>query len=264
MILLTNDDGIFSPGIRSLWKSLRNEGIDVVVVAPSQERSGSGMSISLSEHVDYVRFSLDGNQAYSVRGTPADCVLLSLNILFPGQIDAVVSGTNAGINAGYGIIFNSGTMSAALLASMMGVPSFAFSQHVTAENRSNPETYENGSAIATWMVSEFLNSRIRNSGMINVNFPEKVHKNTGIVEVPFSRRPLYRRKLVFNHRTAETGSFRIVPVQEKPESCGEMDDISVVLHSGLISVTRISVETDPALKPENGILSMADPQNPDE
>ena len=263
MILLTNDDGIFSPGIRSLWKSLQDAGLDVVVVAPSRERSGSGMSISLSEAVEYVRISLDGHRAYSVSGTPADCVLLSLNVLFPHKIDAVVSGTNAGINAGYGIIFNSGTMSAALLASLMGVPSFAFSQHVTAENRSNPETYVNGAAIAAWMVSEFLKSRGSNRGMVNVNFPEKVDGNTGMVEVPFSRRPLYRRKIIFNQRTEEFGSFRIVPVQEIPDVSGDMDDISAVLNSGLISITRIAMEGDPALKPENGILSMENPANPD-
>ncbi|MEM0156490.1 MAG: 5'/3'-nucleotidase SurE [Thermoplasmataceae archaeon] len=255
MIVLTNDDGIFSPGIRSLAKSLRSAGMDVVIVAPSQERSGSGMSITLSKSVEYVKINLDGHQAYSVRGTPADCVLFSLNILFPDEIDAVVSGTNAGINAGYGIIFNSGTMSAALLASMLGLPSFAFSQYVTVENRNSFETYENGAKVAARIVLDFLNSSKRVVGMINVNFPDKVDENTGIVEVPFSRYPLYRKKIIFNYRTEKMGSFRILPVQEIPETSSRIDDISAVLHSGLISMTKIPITGETVNGPENEILT---------
>ncbi len=259
MIVLTNDDGIFSPGIRSLGKCLRSAGIDVVIVAPSQEMSGSGMSITLSKSIEYVKMDLDGCRAYSVRGTPADCVLLSMNILSPGGIDAVVSGTNAGINAGYGIIFNSGTMSAALLASMLGLPSFAFSQFVTAENRNRLETYEKGGRIASRIVSDFLNSSKRVVGMISVNFPDKVDENTGIVEVPFSRFPLYRREIIFNYRTEKMGSFQIVPVQEIPEISGMVDDISAVLHSGLISMTKIPIAGETAMRPENKILTGEEP-----
>ncbi len=241
MILITNDDGVFSTGIRSIWRSLLEAGMEIAVVAPSRERSGSGMAITLSGPIEFKKISIDGYKAYSVDGTPADCVMLALDSLFRNKIGMVVSGINAGVNAGFGIIFNSGTISAAMMGAMNGIPSFAFSQQVDSRNHTDPSVYERGAAIAKRMISEFLGSGRRVAEVINVNFPENVTSSTGTVEVPFSEKPLYYRNVILDHQTENGGVFRIETAQRKPHPSGVSDDISALLGAGLISVTRIKM-----------------------
>ena len=126
-ILLTNDDGIFAPGLASVYKHLTKLG-KVTVVAPSQVQSGASHSISLNplrcEKVDIVgKFT-----GFSVDGTPADCVNLALNHLenTVGKIDMVVSGVNCGANVGIHVHY-SGTVAAAVEAAFSSIPAAALS-----------------------------------------------------------------------------------------------------------------------------------------
>jgi len=124
-ILLTNDDGIFAPGLVAMYKQLTTLGT-VTVVAPSEAKSGAGHSISLvplvSSRVDITgRFT-----AYSVEGSPADCVKLAVMELVKEPIDLVVSGINHGANAGINVYY-SGTVAAAIEAAFFEIPSVALS-----------------------------------------------------------------------------------------------------------------------------------------
>lgn len=127
LILVTNDDGITAPGIRTLIKVMNTIG-DVVVVAPDSPQSGMGHAITVDatlhcrkEHID------DGPQVeYSTSGTPADCIKLARHEILDRVPDLCVSGINHGSNSSINVIY-SGTMSAAVEAGIEGIPAIGFS-----------------------------------------------------------------------------------------------------------------------------------------
>ncbi len=126
MILLTNDDGIYAPGLWALYQELRQLG-EVSVVAPESEQSAVGHAISLITPLRVKKVSLDGGvQGWAVSGTPADCVKIALSELLPEPPQMVVSGLNLGPNVGINVLY-SGTVSAATEASILGVRAMAVS-----------------------------------------------------------------------------------------------------------------------------------------
>jgi 5'-nucleotidase len=125
-ILLTNDDGIFAPGLAALYKRLTTIG-DVMVVAPFDCRSGTSHSITFAEPLTCGQVTVDGTfSGYGVQGSPADCVKLACMQLHDGPIDLVVSGINHGANVGINVYY-SGTVAAAVEAAFMRIPSVAVS-----------------------------------------------------------------------------------------------------------------------------------------
>ena len=127
LILVTNDDGITAPGIRTLI-SVMNEIGDVVVVAPDSPQSAMGHAITINSTLQCHKIKIDdGPQIeYSCSGTPADCVKLAINELLDKKPDLCVSGINHGSNSSINVIY-SGTMSAAIEAGIEGVPAIGFS-----------------------------------------------------------------------------------------------------------------------------------------
>jgi 5'-nucleotidase len=121
-ILLTNDDGIDSPGLRAVYDALGAVG-EVTVVAPAEDESAVGRSLS---HEVTVR---DHDLGYSIEGTPADCVVAGLESLVP-ETDLVVAGCNRGANLGAYVLGRSGTVSAAVEATFFDVPAIAASMYV--------------------------------------------------------------------------------------------------------------------------------------
>ena len=115
-ILVTNDDGIYSPGIAALAKAARAFG-EVRIVAPDVEMSSAGHSITSSRPLSYKRTPIAGYEAYRVNGTPADCVALGTHNW--EQIDVVLSGINLGSNLG-NAIWHSGTVAGARQAVLFG------------------------------------------------------------------------------------------------------------------------------------------------
>lgn len=135
-ILISNDDGIFAPGIRALAKAAVDAGHKVTVFAPDTQRSAASHSISLSRPVKVCPVEYDfGIPAYSVDGSPADCVRVGVYLCAEkGEpADCVLSGVNKGANRGAAILY-SGTVSAAMEGSLCGVPGVAVSLcHYTSE-----------------------------------------------------------------------------------------------------------------------------------
>ncbi len=128
LILVVNDDGIFAPGIRALVEVVQELG-DVIIVAPDSPQSAKGHALTIH---DPIRINKDkkifqGLEAYECSGTPVDCVKLAKHVVLKDRpIDLCVSGINHGSNASINIIY-SGTMSAAMEASIEGIPSVGFS-----------------------------------------------------------------------------------------------------------------------------------------
>ncbi|MFL5519065.1 MAG: 5'/3'-nucleotidase SurE [Gemmatimonadales bacterium] len=131
-ILVTNDDGIYSPGILALARAAQRFG-DVRVVAPDVEQSSMGQAITSTRPLSYRATRLDGMEAYRVNGTPSDCVALGAHNW--EQVDVVLSGINLGPNLGSSI-WHSGTLAAARQAALLGLRGIALS---TPSGRSEPD-----------------------------------------------------------------------------------------------------------------------------
>jgi len=127
LILVTNDDGIFAPGIKALVEVVKKIGTPIVV-APDKPQSGQGHAITITSPLRLKKVEqFEGVESYACSGTPVDCVKLAKNILLKDQtIDLCVSGVNHGSNAALNILY-SGTMSAAMEASIEGINSIGFS-----------------------------------------------------------------------------------------------------------------------------------------
>ncbi|MHB2154137.1 5'/3'-nucleotidase SurE [Calditrichota bacterium GD2] len=126
LILVTNDDGIYAPGIYSLRKALEGMG-EIYVVAPLVEKSAVGHAITLSDPLRVTEIERDNRFfGYAVNGTPADCVKLGCRCILPSKPDLVISGINQGPNTATNVIY-SGTVSAAAEAAIMGIPAIAVS-----------------------------------------------------------------------------------------------------------------------------------------
>ena len=161
-ILLTNDDGVFSEGLRLLARSLR-EIAEVVVVAPDREQSATGHSLTLHRPL---RMQQLEESVYSVDGTPTDCVNLAvLWLLKERPPDLVVSGINFGLNMGDDVTY-SGTVSATFEGTLLGIPSLAFSQEV-AEGFS----FERGVEVARHFVEVLSAESLPEDLLLNVNIP---------------------------------------------------------------------------------------------
>ncbi len=127
-VLITNDDGIWAPGIRALARAFHEERCEVWMIAPDRERSATGHAITMHHplRADEVELPELCHKALSVDGTPADCVKLGAECIMPQRPDLVISGINRGSNLGTDVLY-SGTVSAALEGLILGIPAIAVS-----------------------------------------------------------------------------------------------------------------------------------------
>ncbi len=164
-ILITNDDGIRSPGLWTLVEHLASWA-DVYIVAPHEEQSGMSLSITVRNTLMIHRhYDMPGTIAWSVSGTPADCVKTALSILLKEPPHIVVSGINRGSNAGKNVLY-SGTVGGAVEAALRGLPAIAFSSYSTT----NP-SFEKYAPLTLPLVKYVLNSHFDPGVVLNVNFP---------------------------------------------------------------------------------------------
>ncbi|MEM9589646.1 MAG: 5'/3'-nucleotidase SurE [Planctomycetota bacterium] len=165
-ILLTNDDGVFAPGLMALESQLRHLG-EVLIVAPATEQSGVGHSITYRTPLICKSIHRDGRHwAWAVEGSPADCVKLAIAELSADDpIDLVVSGINNGLNAGINVLY-SGTVAAAIEGAFFSVTSVAVSMEDT------PDADEQAAAVIARNVISGIVSRPESSGgLFNLNIP---------------------------------------------------------------------------------------------
>ena len=165
-ILVSNDDGIFSPGIKALGLAMRALG-EVYVVAPDVEQSAVGHGITVRRPLRFKHTQSAGFgeiPAYRVDGTPADCVVLGVHLL--GRPDLLVSGINIGVNLGLDLT-HSGTVAAALEGTSLGIPSIAFSLDTSGEELDFTEAALWAQRLARLVAEKGLPSGI----FLNVNFP---------------------------------------------------------------------------------------------
>jgi 5'-nucleotidase len=168
LILVTNDDGILALGIRALVEVASEFG-EVVVVAPDKPQSGQGHAITLIEPIRLRKVSPFGKDiaAYECSGTPADCVKLGNSVILKDRkIDICVSGINHGANSSINVIY-SGTMSAAMEASINNIPAIGFS----LLNFSSDADFEPSKAYVRQLMTYVLENGLKNTKLLNVNIP---------------------------------------------------------------------------------------------
>ena len=165
-ILITNDDGIFAPGLWRLARELKQIA-RVVVVAPDREQSGSGTAVSLRQplRVQKVRPLVPEIETHSVEGTPTDSVILALGKLLKNKIDLVVSGINSGPNLGDDVLI-SGTVGAALMGYRHGFPALAISIASL-----DSHYLDNAARLATLLAKKIADSSLPSNIFLNVNLP---------------------------------------------------------------------------------------------
>lgn len=167
-ILLTNDDGIYAPGLRALREELFKLG-DVTVVAPATEQSAAGHSVTLLVPL-VVQEVFDDQKRFvgwAVEGRPADCVKLALLELLPDPPDLIVSGLNAGANSGINVLY-SGTVAAAIEGSFFKRTAIACSQSFA---KASPLEFKAGAAHARHMVEQIIATKPAEGSLFNVNIP---------------------------------------------------------------------------------------------
>ena len=173
-ILLTNDDGIYAPGVRALRRELLPLG-DVTVVAPATEQSAAGHSVTLLTPllVNEVFEELDGQRSFvgwAVEGRPADCVKLALLELLPDPPDLIVSGLNAGSNAGINVLY-SGTVAAAIEGAFYHFTAIA----VSLEYDKKIYDFPKAARYARQTIQQILAHKPAKGSLFNVNIPVLEH-----------------------------------------------------------------------------------------
>jgi len=167
IILVTNDDGITAPGIHSLVNAVRDLG-DVVVVAPDKPQSGMGHAITIGVplRLDKVKDFFAGAEAWQTNGTPVDCVKLAVDKILHRKPDICLSGINHGANHSINVIY-SGTMSAAMEASIESIPSVGFS----SLDYSIEADFTAAEFYVHKIVKSLLERQMEKHFLLNVNIP---------------------------------------------------------------------------------------------
>jgi len=194
-ILLTNDDGIFAPGLAAIYKELARLG-DVTVVAPTESCSGASHSVTITQPLICNKVNIEGKfSGYSVQGSPADCVKLAALKLHEGPIDLLVAGINWGANIGINVYY-SGTVAAAMEGAFLKIPSVAMSMAMDEKM-----DFEKAARYCTKVLKELLPIEI--GYVININVPQLSEgKPKGIRVVPQSTEALLEH---YEHEQNEQG-----------------------------------------------------------
>jgi len=195
-ILVTNDDGIDSPGLWALAEAMSRVG-ETLVVAPDKEQSGVGTSVTLHSgmSIEEVANSIEGVRAYAIGGTPSDCVILGLRRLAEAHIGLVVSGINLGANVGNDIPY-SGTVMATLQGYFRKIPSIAIS--LAIQERGEEPHFDVVARVAECLALNIKNGKMPTDAILNTNVPNI---------------PLEEIKGVVTTRTARSGYVRVAEIK---------------------------------------------------
>jgi 5'-nucleotidase len=230
-ILLSNDDGYFSPGITVLARALSALG-EVTVVAPERDRSGASNSLTLDRPLTVKRAH---NGFYYVNGTPTDCVHLAVTGLLEHLPDIVVSGINHGANMGDDTIY-SGTVAAATEGFLLGIPSIAIS--LVASSGGN---FDTAARVACGLAARFGKNPLRETGvLLNVNVPDVAHEQLrGMVVTRLGKR--HKAEPVVKSATPRGDVVYWVGAAGGAQDAGEGTDFHAV-SAQMVSITPLQMD----------------------
>jgi 5'-nucleotidase len=229
-ILISNDDGYFSPGIAALALAL-SKVAEVTVVAPERDRSGASNSLTLDRPLT-VRRSHNG--FYYVDGTPSDCVHLAVTGIFEELPEMVISGINHGANMGDDTIY-SGTVAAATEGYLLGIPSLAVS--LASRDASD---FSAAAQVTVDFVHRFMRQPFREPILLNINVPDLPYENLGPSCVTrLGRR--HKAEPVVRGTTPRGDTVYWVGAAGRAADAGEGTDFHAVVN-GMVSVTPLQID----------------------
>jgi len=236
-ILLTNDDGIHAPGFEVLEHIAAQLSDDVWIVAPDEEQSGAGHSLTLTRPV---RLKKHGERRFSVTGTPTDSVTMALRKVMPERPDLILSGVNRGANQGDDVTY-SGTVSAAMEGALAGVRSIALSQVYMREDIGNEVSFEAAREWGARVLRPLLDMPFAPRSLVNINFPAATAAGVKGVRVVRQGFHDYNRGTVVEGRDPRGFDyfwFGLEPVEHTP---GHETDLEIT-QDGYIAVTPLQLD----------------------
>ena len=237
-ILLTNDDGVNATGLKVLERIARIFSDDVWIVAPTEEQSGAGHSLTLTRPI---RLRKLGERRFCVTGTPTDSVMMAIaHIMKDEAHDLILSGVNRGANLGEDVTY-SGTVSAAMEGALAGIPSIALSQSYPREGMGDTVPFAAAEAWAEQVLRPLLSQPMEPRTLVNVNFPALPPDRVRGVRVARQGLRDYGR-LKIEERTDPRGYryfwFGLGPMIETP---GHSTDLEAIA-DGYVAVTPLHLD----------------------
>ncbi len=237
-ILLTNDDGYHAPGLKVLEEIAARFSDDIWVVAPTEEQSGAGHSLTLTRPLRIRKFA---ERRYAVNGTPTDAVMMALaKIMQDCQPDLILSGVNRGANLAEDVTY-SGTVSAAMEGALAGVPAIALSQAYTREGMGDTVPFAATAAWGERVLRPLIEADLAPRTLVNVNFPARAPDTVkGIRVVGQGLRDYGRLRIVSNTdpRGYDYHWFALGPTIETPAHSTDLEAIA----DGYIAVTPLHLD----------------------
>lgn len=235
-ILITNDDGLYSPGLELLYNAVRDLG-EAYVIVPETPKSASGLGITLHKPLRINEVKFEDTRAFLINGTPSDIIYMALKTI-TGPVDLVVSGVNIGDNTSIQVILSSGTVGAAAQAALEGIPAVAFSVAVVKGEAlfSDRKFYESIKKCIKEIVDEILENGFPSGiDILNVNFPDSPS-----YEVKVARPARVRFVNIVEKRIDPRGGvyYWLYGEPVKPE---KGTDVYVVLVEKKVALTPISL-----------------------
>lgn len=246
-ILLTNDDGVHAPGLRLLEEIAGRLSDDVWVVAPAEEQSGAGHSLTLTVPVRLRKLS---ERRFAVVGTPTDAVMMGLaHIMADHRPDLILSGINRGANLAEDVTY-SGTVSAAMEGALAGIPSIALSQSYARQGMGDDVPFGAAEAWAERVLRPLIATPMAARTLVNVNFPALAPDEVRGVRVTRQGLRDYGR-LRIDKRTDPRGyNYYWFGLGEMVETPSHATDLEAVA-DGYVTVTPLHLDLthEPSIAP---------------
>lgn len=236
-ILLTNDDGYHAPGLKVLEEIAATVSDDIWVVAPAEEQSGAGHSLTLTRPI---RVRRHGERRFAVAGTPTDAVMMALARLMPERPDLILSGVNRGANLAEDVTY-SGTVSAAMEGALAGVRAIALSQVYAREGAGDDVPFAAARGWGERVLRPLLAAPLAPRTLVNINFPARAADAVqGIRVAGQGLRDYGRLKIVTNRdpRGYEYHWFALGPSIETPAHDTDLEAVQ----DGYIAVTPLHLD----------------------
>jgi 5'-nucleotidase len=236
-ILVTNDDGIHAPGIRSLERIAHELSDDVWVVAPETEQSGASHSLTLTMPLRLRQLS---DRRFAVQGTPTDCVTMGvLHVLAAQPPDLVLSGVNRGANIAEDVTY-SGTIAGAMEGTVLGIPSIALSQAYGMEGGrtvkwSTAETHAPG------LIASLIDLGWPSNVLLNINFPDVTHDKVREVVITVQGQRDQSNLYIDEREDARGNPYFWVGFERRRSNPAEGTDLHAI-YTGRISVTPLHLD----------------------
>jgi 5'-nucleotidase len=230
LILLTNDDGFFSEGIKTLAHQLKDIGA-VFIVAPDREKSATSLALTLHRPLRIQRIE---ERIYAVSGTPADCIYLAIKKLMPRKPDLIISGLNQGPNLGQQDISYSGTVAAAIQGSFLQIPSVAIS---VLPDEKGQYFFEFSAQVALRIAKGLLKNKLPKGVLLNVNIPSPPVKGIRITKLGQKR---YDPEII-EEKDPRNKTFYWLGTGN-PKALGDKDSDVKIVSQGYIAITPLQLD----------------------